>query len=123
MGGAAFETHIFGNILRYFRHRARDVDISFWRTRDGQEIDFLLVRGRQLVAIEVRSSRSIRAEDLKGLRAGQELLGDGLGLSVLLYGGDQPVVFDEKTVALGLGAFFGARGDTKPGGRTAKARR
>jgi len=33
MAGAVFETHVLGNILRYFRHRARGVDIHFWRTR------------------------------------------------------------------------------------------
>lgn len=54
MGGAAFETQIFGNILRYFRHRALEVEISFWRTRDGQEIDFLVEAGGKVYPIEVK---------------------------------------------------------------------
>ena len=44
MGGALFETHVLANILQRFRHRAREVQIHFWRTRDGQEIDFLVER-------------------------------------------------------------------------------
>jgi predicted AAA+ superfamily ATPase len=56
MGGAAFETHVFGNILRYFHHRAREVDISFWRTRDGTEIDFLIEAGGACYPIEVKMS-------------------------------------------------------------------
>ena len=42
MGGALFETQVFSEILRRFRHRAAEVAIHFWRTRDGQEIDFLV---------------------------------------------------------------------------------
>lgn len=42
LAGAIFETHVFGQLLRHFRHRARSVEITFWRTRDGEEIDFLV---------------------------------------------------------------------------------
>ena len=54
--GAAFETHVFGNILRHFRHRARDVEIHLWRTRDGDEIDFLVEVGGACYPIEVKMS-------------------------------------------------------------------
>jgi uncharacterized protein len=71
MGGAAFETHIFGNILRHFRHRARDVDISFWRTRDGQEIDFLVEAQGACYPIEVKTSTP-DPRDLVGLEGVRE---------------------------------------------------
>lgn len=54
MGGALFETHILSNILKYFRHRAREVNVSFWRTRDGDEIDFLLEYAGKVRPIEVK---------------------------------------------------------------------
>ena len=54
MAGAAFETQVYGNILRFFRHRCRDVQIHFWRTRDGQEIDFLIETARGIYPIEVK---------------------------------------------------------------------
>jgi predicted AAA+ superfamily ATPase len=45
--GAAFETHVFSELVKRFKYRAQEVEIRFWRTRDGQEIDLLLeYRGR-----------------------------------------------------------------------------
>jgi predicted AAA+ superfamily ATPase len=54
MAGALFETHVFGEILRRFRHRAREVEITFWRTRDGEEIDFLVDSGRAIFPVEAK---------------------------------------------------------------------
>ncbi len=54
MAGALFETHVFGEILRRFRHRAREVEITFWRTRDGEEIDFLVEAGGSVFPIEAK---------------------------------------------------------------------
>ena len=54
MGGALFETHILAQILKAFIHRAREVQIHFWRTRDGQEIDFLVASNGKLRPIEVK---------------------------------------------------------------------
>jgi uncharacterized protein len=54
MGGAAFETHIFGQILRRFQNLAHEVQVHFWRTRDGEEIDFLVETKGQIFPIEVK---------------------------------------------------------------------
>ena len=53
-GGALFETHVFGQLLRHFRHRCREVEITFWRTRDGEEVDFLVEAGGVVTPIEVK---------------------------------------------------------------------
>ena len=54
MGGALFETHILAEILKRFLHRARQVRIHFWRTRDGQEVDFLVETGGRIYPVEVK---------------------------------------------------------------------
>lgn len=54
LAGAIFETHVFGQLLRYFRHRAREVEITFWRTRDGEEVDFLIETAGKVTPIEVK---------------------------------------------------------------------
>jgi hypothetical protein len=66
MAGPLFETHVFGEILRRFRHRVREVDISFWRTRDGQEVDFLVATGGLTFPIEVKIGLP-EPRDLPGL--------------------------------------------------------
>ena len=54
MGGALFETHVLADILKRFRHRAREVQIHFWRTRDGREIDFLVEHDGRTFPVEVK---------------------------------------------------------------------
>ena len=53
MGGALFETHVLADVLKRFRHRAREVQVHFWRTRDGQGIDFLVENDGKTFPIEV----------------------------------------------------------------------
>ena len=54
MAGAIYETQVFGELLRHYRHRARKVDITYWRTRDGEEIDFLVEAAGRICPIEVK---------------------------------------------------------------------
>ena len=42
--------------------------ISYWRTRQGLEVDFILYGARGFKAIEVKHSDRVRREDFKGLR-------------------------------------------------------
>lgn len=54
LGGAAFETHIFGGLVRHCLHNARPVEIHFWRTRDGDEVDFIVNTSRGVTPVEVK---------------------------------------------------------------------
>ena len=67
MGGALFETHVLAEVSRRFRHRAREADIHFWRTRDGQEIDFLIESDGRTWPVEVKLG-SPRYDRLPSLR-------------------------------------------------------
>lgn len=44
-----------------------DVRLSTFRTEHGAEVDFILERGADLYAIEVKASRTVSASDLRGL--------------------------------------------------------
>ncbi len=57
MGGALLETHIFGQIIRYFAHRGIKADIYFWRTRSGNEIDFLVDFAGHTFPLEIKMGR------------------------------------------------------------------
>lgn len=66
LGGAAFETHVFAQILRKFRHRIREVEFHFWRTRDGREIDLLVEANGRCFPVESKMGRP-QAKDLAPL--------------------------------------------------------
>ncbi len=57
MGGAALETHIVSEMWRRLRHRLREAELYFWRTRDGQEIDLLVEIGSRCYPIEIKMGR------------------------------------------------------------------
>lgn len=69
--GKAFEQFILMELKAYQAYRAPDLDIRFWRTASGYEVDFVL--GDLDVAIEVKGGARVHDGDLAGLRAlGQE---------------------------------------------------
>ncbi|MGB0678588.1 MAG: ATP-binding protein [Polyangiales bacterium] len=87
--GALFEGFI-ANLLRVEASTHRSFEtMSYWAAAGSRiEVDFLLHRGPERVAIEVKASDRIRPEHLKGLRALAAL--EGLRRRVLVYTGDTP---------------------------------
>jgi predicted AAA+ superfamily ATPase len=65
--GKSFEHFVWMEIQSYRRYVAPDLDISYWRTSTGQEVDFIL--GDMEVALECKASARIHDGDLRGLRA------------------------------------------------------
>ena len=62
----SFEHFIWMELRAWLSYTRREEELSFWRTRHGYEVDFLI--GSE-VAIEVKASKSVSSRDLKGLRA------------------------------------------------------
>jgi len=70
VAGEAFEHYIFMEIIAYKGINDLDFEITFWRTKTGLEVDFIL--GNAEVAIEIKISNSPHKSDLKGIIAFQE---------------------------------------------------
>lgn len=65
--GKAFEHYIYTELIAYKSYKEKDFRISYWRTKTGLEVDFIL--GDAPIAIEIKASKSIHPTQLKGLRA------------------------------------------------------
>lgn len=63
--GESLETYFFHELKTYCDYRNIE-DLNFWRSQSGFEVDFL-VNGE--IGIEVKASRRIIQDDLKGLLA------------------------------------------------------
>ena len=63
--GKALENYILQEIIAYRELQDVDFKISYWRTQNGLEVDFVL--GRAEVAIEVKISENPRSTELKGI--------------------------------------------------------
>jgi predicted AAA+ superfamily ATPase len=81
-----------------------------WRAHGGEEVDFLLERGPQVIGIEVKLSAEIRERELKGLAGLRRALGDRLRLGIILHPGTEAVAFNARTIAVPFAAFFGRDG-------------
>lgn len=68
--GKSFEHWVLMEILNYRRYRAPDLDVRFWRTSTGMEVDFIL--GDMAAAIEVKATARVADAQLRGLRALRE---------------------------------------------------
>ena len=67
--GKAFEQFIGMEIRAYLSYKRKKVQLSYWRSVHGYEVDFLM--GRQ-TAVEVKASQKISQRDFKGLKALKE---------------------------------------------------
>ncbi len=70
--GHALEGLVAQHLRAWIAYGASQKTLSFWRTRSGVEVDFVIYGPEGFWAIEVKNSARVRDEDLRGLRAFQE---------------------------------------------------
>jgi uncharacterized protein len=85
--GAALEGLIFQHLRAWNSYGGEKHTLSYWRTRAGNEVDFVVYGKEGLYAIEVKHSKRIRPEDYSGLIAiGEEY---PIAKRYLLYQGSE----------------------------------
>jgi predicted AAA+ superfamily ATPase len=65
--GHSFEQYILMELKAYQAYRNPELDIRYWRTSTGFEVDFIL--GDMDVAIEVKGSQRVHIGHIRGLKA------------------------------------------------------
>lgn len=68
IGGAALEGLVAQHILAWIDHRHPGTALHYWRTRAGNEVDFVLYGKNIFRAIEVKNAATIHPSDLRGLK-------------------------------------------------------
>jgi uncharacterized protein len=90
--GAIFETWVVSEIVKARYHRGLPVNVSFYRAHRGDEVDLVLDRGHDIVAIETKSARTIASDFFYALARFDETVNGALQSRrierVLVYGGD-----------------------------------
>jgi len=67
--GKSFEQFIGMEIRAFLNYRRKGVELSYWRSTHGYEVDFLI---GQEIAVEIKASQKITKRDFKGLKALKE---------------------------------------------------
>jgi len=65
--GHSLENYILMELKAYQAYRNPELDISYWRTSTGFEVDFIL--GNMQVALEVKGSSKVHSAHTRGLKA------------------------------------------------------
>jgi uncharacterized protein len=104
--GHLFEGWIASVLRAYGDLRELFDDMSYWASGEtpSLEVDFILRKGKQLAAVEVKSGKQFTDHDLRGLRAIEKL--GGLSRRVLLYLGDRTMKTKDGIEVLPLRAFL-----------------
>lgn len=64
-------------------------EVFYWRTATGEEVDFVIERGGELIGVEVKATTRPRAADAAHLRAFRDEYGDEVRGCLLLHAGER----------------------------------
>lgn len=65
--GALWETHVVMQVVKHFFSQGKTVPLWFWRTSQGEEVDLLIERGGQFIAIECKYAEHVEQASVKGM--------------------------------------------------------
>jgi len=112
--GAIVETFVFTELIKANTYTERPVDLNYYRSSDGKEIDFILDNGMEKVALEVKTAFSVSANDFKPMRYFISQHPQPIKRGIVLYLGERPLPFGEHEGtplwAMPLGALTGEDG-------------
>lgn len=97
--GPLVETWVHSELRKLLSLQARHTEITFWRTRTGQEVDFILERSGERVGIEVKWSATLDSRHVRALRDCAKSL-PKWRLGLLLHAGVEPVALDDRRAAI-----------------------
>ena len=103
--GQIYETFIFSELKKHISFAEDHTDIFHYHTNDKKEIDFILSRGEEMLAIEVKASHSVDKSDFKHIFDFQKSSTKNI-LGIVFYMGDVVLEIDEKNFAVPFGIFF-----------------
>lgn len=66
--GLAVETLVAQHLRAWINYSKIDGELFFWRTKSGLEVDFIIYGEIGFYALEVKNSKNISPQDLRGLR-------------------------------------------------------
>ncbi len=103
--GQIFESFIFSELQKHLFLLKIGSDMYHYRTNDKKEIDFIIETDSELLAIEVKQSRSVNKNDFKHIIDFQKRY-DKSCLGIVFYSGDMVLEFSDDLVAVPFGIFL-----------------
>lgn len=107
MLGPLLENFALGELRKQADWAKRAVEIHYFRTAGGQEVDFVLEhRDGRVAGVEVKAARSLSGSEFAGLRTLAAAIGDKFVRGVVLYLGDRALQFGDRLWAMPVSALW-----------------
>ena len=87
--GGLFESWTISEMQKRYANIHRPAPLYYWRNSQGMEIDLLVEKVETLIAIEMKSGKTINSSFFKNLDQFAQLAGPDIDRLYLLYGGDR----------------------------------
>lgn len=105
--GGLLESFVYGELLKLTERHPDPLSIMHHRTRDGEEVDFVIEAAPDaVIGIEVKSSVGIRPDAFSGLAAIRNALGRRFCGGVVLHDGDHVLPFGDRLWSAPISALW-----------------
>lgn len=100
--GSWLEGIVLNDLLAWRETLVKKPDVMHWRSVNGEEVDFVVERGKRLLPIEVKSSRTVRVDDARALDSFCAEHGAAAPFGILAYAGREVVQLTRTSLAVPL---------------------
>lgn len=104
--GRLLENFVFSELTKMNEGMIRKVNITFYRTRDGKEVDFILEQAGRLIAVDVKNTENITEKDLSGLKEFKAVTGKDFLRGVILCNTPRVIRLDQDIHLVPLSALW-----------------
>ncbi len=105
--GGLLEAFVAMEVARQQTWATARTELFHYRTKDQVEVDMVLEsRAGDVVALDVKASSTVRAEDFRGLVHLRDRLGADFRVGCVLYTGDKTLSFGDRMRALPISAIW-----------------
>ncbi len=87
--GGLFESLILSEFMKNRFNKGKNPNVYFWRDKLGHEIDCIADWANKLVAVEIKSGRTISQDFFDGLKYWTDLSQNPIDDNFVVYGGDE----------------------------------
>lgn len=89
MSGPIYETLVISEIIKWKRTLQKDIELYFYRTQAGREVDLFIKTSKGIIGIEIKSRQQVFKQDAQAMKlVSQELKDQWLG-GIIVYNGER----------------------------------
>jgi len=96
--GEIYETMVVSELVKWIKTVQLDVEVYFYRTRSGMELDVLIETERGVIGMEIKSRKIIVGKDIGAMKKIASSLGNRWIGGIVVYRGDSIERIDEPQI-------------------------